>query len=65
MSDFAPVDANGIRSGWERVRAAPRDNVTETRSWAASAHADLLDNLLVATAGIREDRADQAQAEAA
>lgn len=60
-SNWAPIDANGIRSRFERVRATPRDNISETKALVCSAQADLLDNLLVGTFGVRRDRVLQEQ----
>jgi len=60
-SDFAPINAGGIRSSFERVRATPRDNISETRAMVFSGQADVLDNLLVGTFGVRRDRVLQEQ----
>lgn len=60
-SRWAPIDSGGIRSGWSRVRATPRDNISETKALVFSAQADLLENLLVATFGTRRDRVLQEQ----
>ncbi len=60
-SDWAPINAGGIHSDWARVRATPRDNLSETKAMVFSAQADLLDNLLVGTFGIRRDRVLQEQ----
>ena len=60
-TDFAPINAGGIRSSFERVRATPRDNISETRAMVFSSQADVLDNLLVGTFGVRRDRVLQEQ----
>ena len=60
-SDFAPINAGGIRSRFERVRATPRDNISETKALVFSGQADLLDNLIVGTFGVRRDRVLQEQ----
>ena len=60
-SDFAPINAGGIRSSFERVRATPRDNISDTRAMVFSSQADVLDNLLVGTFGVRRDRVLQEQ----
>ncbi len=60
-TDWAPINAGGIRSNYERVRATPRDNISDTKALVFSAQADLLDNLLVGTFGTRRDRVLQEQ----
>ena len=60
-SDFSPINAGGIRSSFERVRATPRDNISDTRALVFSGQADVLDNLLVGTFGVRRDRVLQEQ----
>ncbi|MSU48680.1 MAG: hypothetical protein EXS37_06225, partial [Opitutus sp.] len=60
-SDFTPINSGGIRSSFERVRATPRDNLSETKAMVFSGQADLLDNLLVGTFGVRRDRVLQEQ----
>ena len=60
-TDWAPINAGGIRSSFERVRATPRDNISDTKAAVVSAQADLLDNLLVGTVGFRRDRVIQEQ----
>lgn len=60
-TNWAPINAGGIRSGYERVRATPRDNISETKAMVFSAQADLLENLLVGTFGVRRDRVLQEQ----
>jgi hypothetical protein len=60
-TDWAPINAGGIRSNYERVRATPRDNLSDTKAMVFSAQADLLDNLLVGTVGVRRDRVLQEQ----
>ncbi len=60
-TDFAPINAGGIRSSYERVRATPRNNLSETKAMVFSSQADLLDHLLVGTFGVRRDRVVQEQ----
>jgi hypothetical protein len=60
-TDWAPINAGGIRSNYERVRATPRDNISDTKALVFSAQANLLDNLLVGTFGVRRDRVLQEQ----
>ncbi|MEI8088169.1 MAG: TonB-dependent receptor plug domain-containing protein [Opitutaceae bacterium] len=60
-SGWTPVNAGGIRSSFERVRATPRDNISDTKAMVFSGQADLLENLLVATVGVRRDRVLQEQ----
>lgn len=60
-TDWTPVNAGGIRSGFERVRATPRDNISDTRALVFSAQANALENLLVGTVGVRRDRVLQEQ----
>jgi len=60
-SDFGPINAGGIRSSFERVRATPRNNISETKAMVFSSQADLLDNLLVGTFGVRRDKVLQEQ----
>jgi hypothetical protein len=60
-TQWTPVDANGIRSGWERSGATPRDNVTKTSAFAGSTQADLFENRLVITAGARRETVKQTQ----
>lgn len=60
-TDWAPINAGGIRSNYERVRATPRDNISDTKAMVFSAQADLLENLLVGTFGVRRDRVLQEQ----
>ncbi|MDP3072232.1 MAG: TonB-dependent receptor plug domain-containing protein [Opitutaceae bacterium] len=61
VSNWAPINSGGIRSGFERVRATPRDNISETKALVYSAQADLFENFLVGTFGIRHDRVLQEQ----
>ncbi len=60
-TDWAPINAGGIRSNYERVRATPRDNISETKALVFSTQANLLENLLVGTIGVRRDRVTQEQ----
>lgn len=60
-SDFGDMTGNGIRTGFARARATPRNNITETRAAVFAGQADLLNNLLVATAGVRRERVLQEQ----
>ncbi|HUR56163.1 MAG TPA: TonB-dependent receptor plug domain-containing protein [Opitutaceae bacterium] len=53
-SSYAPIDENGIRSGWEPT-VAPRNNFSRTASYVLAAQANLLDDLLALTAGLRRD----------
>lgn len=55
-SDFAPINSGGIRSGFARVRNAPRDQITATNASVVTMQADLLENRIVATVGARRDR---------
>ncbi len=60
-SDWAPISAGGINSGWERVRATPRDDLTNTNATVGAVQANLLENLLVFTGGLRADDVVQEQ----
>ncbi|MEO6244062.1 MAG: TonB-dependent receptor plug domain-containing protein, partial [Opitutaceae bacterium] len=60
-STFAPINSGGIRSGYARVRATPRDNISDSKATVFSGQANLLENLLVATVGVRRDRVLQEQ----
>jgi outer membrane receptor protein involved in Fe transport len=60
-SDFGDLTGNGIRTGFARARATPRNNITETKATVFSGQADLLDNLVVGTAGVRRERVLQEQ----
>ena len=60
-TNWAPINAGGIRSSFERVRATPRDNISDTKAMVFSAQADLLDNLFVGTFGVRRDHVLQGQ----
>ena len=60
-TNWAPINSGGIRSSFERVRATPRDNLSDTKAVVFSTQANLLENLLVATAGVRRDRVLQEQ----
>ena len=51
-----PINSGGIHSGWARVRATPRDNLTYTDADSGLIQAKLLDDLLVFTGGMRSDR---------
>jgi len=55
-TDWAPVNAGGIRSGWAQVRLAPRDSITTTSAYVGTAQFDLLENLAVGTFGYRRER---------
>lgn len=55
-TDWAPVNAGGVRSGWARIRQAPRDNITTTSAYVGTAQVDLLENLAVGTFGYRRER---------
>lgn len=59
-SDFALTDENGIKTEWAET-SAPRDNFTRVESFSLAGQADLLDNLVVFTGGIRRDEALVAQ----
>ena len=61
QTNWAPINAGGIRSSWERVRATPRDNLSETKALVGSVQANLLENLFVGTFGVRRDRVLQEQ----
>lgn len=60
-SDFSGGKAGGITPGFARVRATPRNNLSETKAMVFSTQADLLENLLVGTFGVRRDRVLQEQ----
>lgn len=53
-SNFAPFEQNGIKAGWEPVNT-PRNNFTRTESYVLGGQANLLDNLLAITGGLRRD----------
>lgn len=56
VSDYAPINENGIRSGWQQARApGPRNDRTLIRSWSLAGQASLLDELAVVTGGLRRD----------
>ena len=54
VSNYAPINENGIRSGWQPTKA-PRNDFTRVKSYSIAGQANLLDDLLVATAGLRRD----------
>jgi outer membrane receptor protein involved in Fe transport len=62
-SNWTPINAGGIRSSWERVRATPRNNISDTKALVGSLQANLFENLFVGTFGVRRDRVLQEQAQ--
>lgn len=54
VSDWAPINEGGIRSSWEQTRQ-PRNSFTRVESFALAGQANLLDNLVALTAGLRRD----------
>ncbi len=54
VSDYAPINENGIRSSWEQTKE-PRNNFTRVESFSLAGQANLLDNLIALTAGLRRD----------
>jgi outer membrane receptor protein involved in Fe transport len=59
-SDYAPINQNGIRSGWEPTKA-PRNNFTRTGSYVFAGQANLLDDLIALSGGLRRDEVTIAQ----
>jgi outer membrane receptor protein involved in Fe transport len=59
-SDYAPINENGIRSSWEQTRQ-PRNDFTRVASLSIAGQANLLDNLLAITAGLRRDESQITQ----
>jgi hypothetical protein len=56
VSDFAPINENGIKSGWEQARApGPRNDFSRTESYYFAGQANLLDNLIALSGGMRRD----------
>lgn len=62
VSDWAPIDEGGIRSGWEPI-VAPRNNFARTQSFVVAGQANLLDNLVSLTGGLRRDESTLSQTE--
>lgn len=54
VSDWAPINDGGIRSAWHPT-VAPRNNFARTQSFVLAGHANLLDNLVAVTGGLRRD----------
>jgi len=56
VSNYAPINENGIKSGWESVRApGPHNDFTRTQSYSLAGQANLLDDFVALTAGLRRD----------
>jgi hypothetical protein len=56
VSDYAPINQNGIKSGWEPVRApGPKNDFSRIQSYSLAGQANLFDDLLAVTAGLRRD----------
>lgn len=53
-SDYAPINENGIKSGWEPTRA-PSNNITCDQAYVIAGQANLLDDLLALSGGLRRD----------
>ena len=60
VSDYAPLNENGIKSGWEQTRS-PRLDFTRVESFSLAGQANLLDNLMALTAGLRRDESQITQ----
>lgn len=54
-SDFAPFDQNGIRAGWQPVNT-PRNSFTRTESGVVAGQANLFNNFLALSGGVRRDQ---------
>jgi outer membrane receptor protein involved in Fe transport len=54
VSNWTPINENGIRSAWLPT-VAPRNNFARTESLVFAGQANLLDNLVVVTGGLRRD----------
>lgn len=61
-SNWAPIHENGINSAWLPT-VAPRNNFARTESLVAAGQANLLDNLVALTAGLRRDESVLSQTE--
>lgn len=61
-SNFALFAENGIKAGWEPVNA-PSNNFTRTESFVVAGQANLLDNLVALTGGLRRDEGLSLQAD--
>lgn len=62
VSNWAPVNENGIKSGWQPT-AAPRNNFARTESIVFAGQALLLDDLVAVTGGLRRDESVLSQTE--
>lgn len=62
VSDFAPINENGVRSAWLPT-VAPRNNFARTGSAVFAAQTNLLDDLFAVTAGLRRDESVLSQTE--
>lgn len=60
VSNYAPINENGIRSSWEQTRQ-PRNDFTRVTSLSIAGQANLLDNLLAVTVGLRRDESQITQ----
>jgi len=60
VSDYAPIAENGIRSSFEQTRQ-PRNDFTRVASLSLAAQANLLDNLVALTFGLRRDESQITQ----
>ena len=56
VSDYAPINQNGIKSGWQPVRApGPKNDFSRIQSYSLAGQANLFGDLLAVTAGLRRD----------
>ncbi len=62
VSDWRPINENGIRSAWLPT-VAPRNNFARTESLVFAGQAKLLDHLLAVTGGLRRDESVLSQTE--
>ncbi|MDO8542700.1 MAG: hypothetical protein Q7S40_19845 [Opitutaceae bacterium] len=62
VSDWAPINENGIRSAWLPT-VAPRNNFARTESLVLAGQAKLLDDLVALTGGLRRDESVLSQTE--
>jgi outer membrane receptor protein involved in Fe transport len=62
VSDWAPINENGIRSAWLPT-VAPRNNFSRTDSLVFAAQANFLDDLFAVTGGLRRDESLLSQTE--
>ncbi|MEO6244208.1 MAG: TonB-dependent receptor plug domain-containing protein [Opitutaceae bacterium] len=60
VSDWAPINEGGVKSSFEPTRQ-PRNGGTRVASLALAGQANLLDNLIALTAGLRRDESSITQ----